>query len=312
MHSAPSSIILDMSDPNEGLLESWELSLHGKSPGTRDLYLRVLRWFTSWLTETGRPAANPGDLLAVTRQDAEAWFGHQRGRGLAAATLRSRWIALRSFYGWLTEEEEVANNPMLRVRVEKPNPEPIRVLEADQLRALFKSCAGTGFLDRRDMALLRVLAATGLRLAELTDLALEDVDLNKRVIYVRHGKGDKARFARIDAPTAAAIDRYKRARSRHRHSALRWLWLARSGKLGAPAVPKMLDKRAEAAGIGHVHPHMLRHSFAHRFLEAGGTEGDLQRRGGWESAEVMRRYGSARAVDRALAAYDHVNPMEGL
>ena len=57
---------------------------------------------------------------------------------------------------------------------------------------------------------------------------------------------------------------------------------------------------------------MLRHAFAHRFLEAGGTEGSLQRLGGWESAEVMRRYGSARADDRALAEYDHADPMEGL
>ena len=69
--------------------------------------------------------------------------------------------------------------------------------------------------------------------------------------------------------------------------------------------PQMLAKATiEMAGIGHVHPHMLRHTFAHRFLEQGGTEGDLQQLGGWESAEVMRRYGSARAVDRALAAYD--------
>ncbi len=301
-----------MVDPNEVLLESWALSLHAKAPGTRDLYLRTARWFASWLLENDRPSVQPGDLLAVSRQDAEAWFGAQRGDGKAPATIRSRWIGLRSLYNWLADEEEIDANPMAKVRVEKVNPEPIRVLEAEQLRLLLKACEGTGFFERRDMALLRTLAATGLRLAELAGLTLEDVDLPRRVVHVRHGKGDKARFVRIDAATAASIDRYKRTRGRHRHAQMPWLWLARSGKLGAPSVPKMLDRRAEQAGIGHVHPHMLRHSFAHRFLEAGGTEGDLQRLGGWESAEVMRRYGSARADDRALAAYDHVNPMEGL
>lgn len=297
---------------NPAILESWELSLHGKSPGTRALYLRTANWFADWLTEQGRPTETPGDLLAVRRQDAEAWFGAQRTAGLAPATLRSRWIALRNLYGWLTEEEEIDANPMAKVKVAKANPEPVRVLDPADLTALLKACEGTTFLDRRDMALIRTLASTGLRLAELTSLTLDDLDLQRRVLYVRHGKGDRARFARFDAQTATALDRYKRARARHRQASLPWLFLARGGRLGSSSVQVLLERRAEMAGIGHVHPHMLRHTFAHRFLEQGGTEGDLQQLGGWESAEVMRRYGSARAVDRALAAYDAVNPMEGL
>lgn len=302
-----------MTDPqSNALLESWALSLHGKSPGTRGLYLRVARWFGVWLTDNDRPAAAPGDLLAVTRQDAEAWFGAQRAKGLAPATLRSRWIALRSLYRWLAEEEEISSNPMLKVRVEKANPEPVRVLGAEDLTALLKACEGTGFLERRDMALLRLFMATGLRLSELADLGLADVDLARRIVYVRHGKGDKARFVRFDPATATALDRYRRSRGRHRHAGLDRLWLSRLGRLTASGIPILINRRATQAGIGHVHAHMLRHTFAHRFLEGGGAEGDLQRLGGWESAEVMRRYGSARAVDRALAGYDTANPMEGL
>lgn len=295
--------------PNVSLLESWTLSLHGKSPGTRGLYLRIVAWFEDWLVANDRPAGAPGDLLAVTRQDAEAWFGSMRTAGLAPATIRSRWIALRNLYGWLTDEEELDANPMAKVRVEKANPEPVRVLSDDDLRALLKACEGKDFLDRRDLALLRLLASTGMRLAEVADLRVGDVDLLKRVAYVEHGKGDKARWVRFDAETAAALDRYKRARGRHRHAGMPWLWLARMGRFTAKGIPLMLVRRAEQAGIGHVHPHQLRHTFAHRYLEAGGTEGDLQRLGGWESAEVMRRYGAARAVDRALAAYDVVDPM---
>jgi len=302
-----------VTDPqSNALLESWALSLHGKSPGTQALYLRVARWFVTWLADHDRPEGAPGDLLAVTRQDAEAWFGAQRTKGLAPATLRSRWIALRSFYGWLSEEEEILSNPMLKVRVEKANPEPVRVLAPAELSALLKACEGTGFLERRDMALLRLFMATGMRLSELADLALADVDLPRRIVYVRHGKGDRARFVRIDPATATALDRYRRTRGRHRHAGLDWLWLSRLGRLTASGIPILIDRRAAAAGIGHVHAHMMRHTFAHRFLEGGGAEGDLQRLGGWESAEVMRRYGSARAVDRALASYDTADPMEGL
>lgn len=302
-----------MTDPlNHALLESWTLSLHAKSPRTIVLYLRVLAWFTAWLRAAGRPVAAPGDLLGVSRQDVEAWFAAQRADGLSPSTVRSRWIALRNFYGWATDEEEIGENPMLRVKVDKVMPPPVPILSDDDLKALLKACEGKGFLDRRDYALVRLLASTGLRLSEAADLAVADLDLVRRVVFVRHGKGDRARFARFDAETARALDRYKRARGRHRHADLPWLWLARLGRLTSSGIPIMVKRRAEAAGIGHVHPHMFRHGFAHRYLVNGGTEGDLQRLGGWESADVMRRYGSAQAVDRALAGYDKANPMGGL
>lgn len=294
---------------NDGILNSWELSLHGKSPGTRGLYLRVARWFADWLAEQGRPEGAPGDLLEVSRQDAEAWFAAQRSQGLAPRTIRSRWIALRNLYGWLADEEEVDPNPMAKVRVEKVDPDPIRVLSEDDLRKLLKVCEGRDFLDRRDLALIRLLAATGLRLSEAADLRVGDVDLRKRVAYVEHGKGDKARWVRFDAGTAQALDRYLRVRARHRKAELPWLWLARLGRFTHKGIPLMLARRGEEAGIGHVHAHMFRHTWADRWLSAGGSEGDLQRLGGWENSDVMRRYGAARATDRALDAYDAVNPL---
>jgi site-specific recombinase XerD len=295
--------------PNDAILSSWALSLHGKSPGTRNLYLRTANWFADWLAANGRPDGGVGDLLEVTRQDAEAWFGSMREAGLAAATIRSRWIALRNLYGWLLDEEEIDANPLAKVKVDKANPEPIRVLTAEDLKALLKACEGRDFLDRRDLALIRVLASTGLRLAEAANLRVGDVDLAKRLAYIPHGKGDKARWIRFDPGTATAVDRYLRARARHRHAHLDALWLARLGPFSVKGIPIMLARRAELAGIGHLHAHQLRHTFASRFLEGGGTEGDLMRLGGWENAEVMRRYGSATAVDRALAAYDQVNPL---
>ena len=68
---------------NAGLTESWSLSLHAKSPRTVNLYLRTLGWFTDWLGEHERPAAAVGDLSAVTRQDAEAWFSDMRACGVS-------------------------------------------------------------------------------------------------------------------------------------------------------------------------------------------------------------------------------------
>jgi integrase/recombinase XerD len=297
---------------NEALIDSWRLSLHGKAARTGVLYLAELERFTAWLVGHGRPRATPGDLAAVGRSDVEAYLTDLQAQGRAPATIRSRWIALRNFYGWAADEDEVADNPMARVKVAKATPPPVEVLNDSDLAGLFKACAGTGFYDRRDLALLRLLAATGLRASEVIDLAAEDVDLANRVLIVRHGKGDKSRSARFDPGTAQAVDRYRRARARHRLAPLSAFWIGHRGPLTRKGLGPILNKRAALAGLDHVHPHQLRHTWADRWLAAGGGEGDLQRLGGWESAEVMRRYGAVRATDRALIAYDTVNPLGSL
>ena len=293
----------------DDLLESWGLSLYDKAPRTQKHYRDEVQRFAAWLTANGRPASAPGDLLAVRRQDVEAWLGAQRAAGIAQATMRNRWIALKNLYRWATAEGEVQENPIDRVNVAKPNPPAPDVLPEADLKRLLKACQGQDFYARRDLALVRIMLATGLRVSEACDLTLADLDLRNRIVTVRHGKGDKARVVRFDPATAAALDRYKRVRARHRYAALPFLWIGFRGRMTRKGVPAMLDKRAKEAGIGHVHPHQLRHSWADRWLAAGGQEGDLQKLGGWESADIMRRYGASRAVDRALSAYDNVNPM---
>jgi site-specific recombinase XerD len=301
-----------LSPANAALVESWTLSLHAKSRGTVKHYVDEVTRFADWLTANGRPAGAPGDLLAVKRNDCEAWIGALRDEGRAQATIRARWIAARSFYGWLLEEEELERSPLERVVVAKGSPPPVPTLSTEEIAALLKACSGAHFLDKRDAAMIRLMVGTGLRVAEVTDLAVADLDLAHRIAHVRHGKGDKARLVRLDPATAAAIDRYKRARARHALASSPWLWLSSRGKITTKGVSYLLNRRATAAGIGHVNPHKLRHTFADRWLSAGGSEGDLQRLGGWESADIMRRYGSHRASDRALNAYDEINPMGDL
>jgi site-specific recombinase XerD len=293
---------------NLALIDSWVLSLHSKSPRTVDLYVREVTRFADWLEAEDRT----DDLLRVARRDAEAYIGHMRDQGRAPATIRSRWIALRSFYGWTVEEEELDASPMAKVKVPKTEPPAPETVGADDLRLLLKACEGRSFEDRRDMALLRFMVATGLRASEVCDLATDDIDLRSRVAHVRHGKGDRARLVRFDPGTAAALDRYKRARARHRLAASPRFWLGWRGPLTRKGLGPILNKRCAEAGIAHVNPHRLRHTFADRFLSAGGNEGDLQRLGGWENSDVMRRYGAARATDRALEAYDTVSPLGDL
>jgi len=297
---------------NTELLASWLLSLHAKAPRTRLLYTEEARRFARWLAEHDLPTAAPGDLLAVGRRDAETWVGDLQAAGLSPATIRSRWIALRSLYGWCVEEEEVTASPLAKVVVAKADAGPVDTIPAADLARLFAACEGTDFTARRDLAVLRTLAATGARVSEACGIDLDDLNLAERLVRIRHAKGGRDRFARFDPKTAAALDRYRRVRARHRFGTLPSLFIGHRGALTRKGLPAILERRCTIAGLGHLHPHQLRHSFADSYLSAGGQEGDLMQLGGWTSAEVMRRYGRQRATTRALASYDAVDPLRGL
>ncbi len=298
-------------DANLELLTSWRRALHDKSPRTVKLYREILDRFAAWLAASGRPDGAAGDLLAVSRRDADAWLAGQRDAGLSSSTIRSRWIALRSFYRWLVEEEELDESPMAKIKVERALPPPIPVLTDAQVDGLLAECAGKSFTDRRDLAMFRLMLATGLRRAEVVGLTVADVDFDRRVVFVAAGKGDRARFSRFDAATGVAIERYLRVRARHRFADRPNLWLSHMGCVTIKGLSTILAERSRKAGTGHLHPHQLRHSWADRMKRGGLSDEVVMSLGGWTDSKVMRRYGDALAVERALAAYDDAGLLDG-
>jgi site-specific recombinase XerD len=148
----------------------------------------------------------------------------------------------------------------------------------------------------------------------VANLTVDDIDLNNRTARVL-GKGRRVRLVPFGSKTASAIDRYVttvRARSPHARTTDR-LWLGTRGPIGSPGVRFVIERRAEQAGIGHVHVHQLRHSFASSWLRSGGSEGDLMRLAGWKSREMLGRYGAVTADERAHASYQSmVSPADRL
>jgi site-specific recombinase XerD len=281
------------------LARSWERSLRAtnRSPKTQATYKEATDQLAKFLEANGMPT----EVASIRREHVEAFIEDILGRR-SPATAANRYRALSRFFKFLEEEGEVSASPMARMSPPSLPETPIPVLDDDQLRRLLKACSGTTFEDRRDAAALRLFLDCGLRLSELANLTLDDLDEEHDVAVVM-GKGRRPRAVPFGAKTGQALDRYLRARARHPHGKSSWLWLGRRGRMTASGIGQMVERRGTEAGIDGLHPHMLRHVFAHRFLAAGGGETDLMMLAGWRSRAMLNRYGSSAASQRAHEAH---------
>jgi site-specific recombinase XerD len=279
------------------LLPSWlrHLRAERKSPATIALYDRGVRAYLDWCSSTGVDPVLDRATVATFTADLLA-------QGREPATARAYQLAVRLFCAWLVAEEELDTDPLVGLKPPKLDTKVTPVLSTEQVKALVAACQGKTFRDRRDEALVRLMVETGLRAGEAVALTLEDVDLDAGIATIRRGKGGKGRRVAFGPQTTHAIDRYLRMRRGHKLADSGRLWLADNGRsFGYDGLHKTLVWRAELAGIKNFHPHVLRHTAAHRWLAAGGSEGGLMATAGWANRAMLERYAAATRAERAAA-----------
>jgi integrase/recombinase XerD len=277
------------------LFPSWEIALGAerKSPKTIRVYGDSVRAFLRWSADTGNPAE-------LTTRSVQAFITTILAAGAQANTARSRQQALRRFSAWLVAEGELDTDQLLGLKPPQVDVKVMTPLDTDELKALLKACKGVGLRERRDEAIVRLMAETGARAGEVAAMQLDDIDLRRGIAVIRRGKGGRGRIVPFGPQTSLAIDRYLRTRRDHRLTTSTALWLGDRGKTHSySAMQRSLGKRATAAGIARFHPHLLRHTAATRWLRAGGSEGGLMAVAGWKSREMLDRYVAATASERA-------------
>jgi site-specific recombinase XerD len=296
--------------------ERWRASLTAqrKSPKTIESYLAATSALSDYLRRSGMPES----IANVRREHVEAFITTRLGETTVRGALRSvnsvaiEYRSLRVFFRYAIDEGEIRTSPMDKMHPPKPADTLTPVIDDDQMRRLLKVTEGTTFEARRDRAMLLLLLDTGMRRTEIATLTVDAVDLTAGCVFVKHGKGDRERQVPFGPTTEVALSRYLRLRSGHRCAALDAVWLGMAGPMTGSGLYQILRARARQAGVGKLHPHQFRHSFAHRYLESGGQEGDLMMLAGWNSRAMLARYGRAVAGDRARAAYRAHSPVEGL
>jgi len=189
-------------------------------------------------------------------------------RGLSPRSIQRRLSATRSYFRYLLREKQVRSNPVQAVSAPKGSKRLPASLDADRMARLLE-IPGEGALVDRDRAILELLYSSGLRLAELTELNVGDVDVHDATVRVT-GKGNKDRIVPVGSKALEALARWQASRSALANIDEKALFVSQRGtRLSHRSVQARVDYWARRQGIDtKVYPHLFRHSFATHLLES--------------------------------------------
>ena len=257
--------------------------------------------------------------LGLTRLDQvdvdvlRSWLNAMAQDNRSRATLARRTAAARTFFAWAVHSGRVEVDPTTRLaspRVTRPLPTVLGQDAAKQLLDTARASATDGDPMRvRDWTVAETLYATGVRVGELCNANVADVDLKELTLRVT-GKGDKARVVPIGRPAADALGTWLKD-SRPKLATARTgdaLFLgARGGRLDQRQARTAVHRMASEAGVHDVAPHALRHSVATHLLEGGSDLRSVQELLGHASLNTTQRYTHVSA-ERLRSAFDLAHP----
>ena len=233
---------------------------------TLTAYQRDLSQFQSWL----KTKSENKDIIAADSLDIRKWIANLHRQGVGGTTLQRKLSSLRSFFQFLIRKQILKNNPAVDIRAPKSARTLPDTLDADTLTQLLEIPADS-LLGIRDRAVMELFYSSGLRLSELTNLDISDIEWDESTLRAT-GKGNKERVLPIGRKAQEALLKWKKSRSILAKENETALFVSQRGtRISTRSIQQRLNHWRKKQGLEqHVHPHKLRHSFASHILESSG------------------------------------------
>jgi site-specific recombinase XerD len=292
--------------PKDKLVDEFRAFLEierNASPRTLRIYGEALRNFREW--------SGAVDWLKCAPQHFRDYLFDLMKREQARSYIRLQFSALRNFYRYLAARNHLTNNPVREVQLPKLDKKLPLVLTQEQINELLaaplqvkKPKSAPVWMPQRDAAIMELFYSSGLRLAELTSLNVNDLDIYTESVRVL-GKGKKERVCPVGSPALEAISRYRAAANVHsgplflnkarRRISTRSIWLVLKRYLRHTSIPISVS------------PHKLRHSFATHLLDNGADLRSVQSLLGHASLSTTQIYTHV-TTERLKKAYAEAHP----
>lgn len=208
----------------------------------------------------------------IGTEELSNFLAHLRQQGLDPSSLRISLVHLKIFFRFLHKRNELEFDPAEPLLTPKTAAKLPETLNRETVEQLLNSIDSQKRLGKRDLAILELFYASGLRLSEICKARLENLDLDDRFLRVT-GKGNKTRLVPIGGPAISALQKYlasERPSLVSKKTSSEVFLSVRGGPLSPDRVRQIVKDRAKQAGIDqNIYPHLLRHSFATHLLENG-------------------------------------------
>jgi len=280
--------------------------VEGKSPATLTIYHNVISYFIEFVKKNNLPQ----NLTEITSTDIRSFLLSCQSRGASPSTTNAYYRTLNTFFNWLVAEGFLSRSPMQNIKPPRIPRKIIKPFSTEDIHNLLLLCSGNTFVDKRNRAMILRFLDTGLRLAELANIQLKDVNFDNETIKVM-GKGAKERLVRIGKMAQRALLSY--LLSRHDDHCCLWLTEERT-PITKHGIKTAISRLCRRAGIKDTKlgPHTFRHTAAIQFLRNGGGEFALQLMLGHSTLHMTRRYVSTLGQDDVIRVHKMASPVDNL
>lgn len=264
--------------------------LEGLSIRTLKNYNRELLKFVNYIRKP---------LATITSMDLRIFLA-QRCKNLKPGTTNTHMYILRSFFSWLSDEEYIPKNPMLKIKATKEPGRLRHALTVDEVEVLRQKCKNI-----REKALLEFTYSSGCRLSEIVDINKEDIDWHNKTLKVI-GKGNKERIVCFNTKARYLLREYILSRSDNNAA----LFVASKGlhqRLGGRSIEREIKNIAIRANLGKsIYPHLLRHSIATHLLAGGMALHNVQALLGHSDPKTTQIYAET-SIENVVYEYKRIS-----